>query len=427
MTARECALRALLRMERDGAYASIVAQSEARALSDARDVRLALSLVYGVCERRITLDYIGGKLAKRQMKELSPHARALLRLALYQLFYMQRLPAYAVVSETVSLARQKGERAFLNAVLRRAAEDTDVSHHLPPREKDELRYLSVSESVPLPLLRLLWTELGEAQTRDFLSAINAPPYLTLRVNTQKTDRDTLTALLTEAGYDACQTQESPFGICVSGAAAVTELPHYEDGWFFVQDESSQIAVLALAPEKGMRVLDTCACPGGKTFSALCMMQGIGNVCAHDLHESKLSLIASSAVRLGFTLAELSARDASLPLPRKELGAYDCVICDVPCSGLGVLGKKPDLRHKDLTDIEKLPELQARILENAATAVKAGGRLLYATCTVLSRENGEVVSAFLAENTDFTLKAERLLLPTKTRDGFYYAVLEKRNG
>ncbi len=426
MTARACALRALLRMERDGAYAPIVAQSEARVLQDARDVRLALSLVYGVCERRITLDHIGGKLAERQIKTLSPHTRALLRLALYQLFYMQKIPAYAVVSETVSLAKQKGERAFLNAVLRRAAADTDMTHYLPPREKDELRYLSVCESVPMPLLRRLSAELGVEKTKEVLSAINAPPYLTLRVNTQKATVDALMSALTEAGYEAQRTSESPYGISLSGNAAVTELPHYEDGWFFVQDESSQLAVCALSPTRGARVLDTCACPGGKSFSALCMMEGEGSLHARDLHESKLSLIEESARRLGFSLAELSARDASLPLDECDLGAYDFVVCDVPCSGLGVLGKKPDLRHRDLSEIDLLPALQMRILRQASRAVCDGGRLLYATCTVLAAENGEVVSAFLAENGDFTLKKERLLLPERMRDGFYYAVLEKRH-
>ncbi len=425
VTAREAALRALLRVERDGAYITLAAPAEALACADERDRRLAVALAYGTTERLVTVDYAAGRLLAKSIRDLAPHTRALLRLALYQLMYMTRLPAYAVVSETVSMGKHAGERGLLNAVLRRAASDIPALSAPPDRNRDELRHLSVKYAMPLPLVRIYAKELGVARAESVLAAFTGEPTLTLRVNPLRTSREDLAARLEQAGYTPQLPQQAPDALLLTGSCVPEELPGFAEGHFFVQDVSSQTAVRALAPRPGMRVLDVCACPGGKSFSALCLAEGRASLYACDLHQSKLSLLTDTAKRLGLAPALVTARDATQPIPQ-EWGSFDAVICDVPCSGLGVVGKKPDLRHRQLDNLQELPPLQLSILHTSAAALKPGGRLLYATCTLLSCENREVVNAFLATHSEYVLESDRTFYPDTDRtDGFYYAVLCKQ--
>ena len=219
---------------------------------------------------------------------------------------------------------------------------------------------------------------------------------------------------------------SPDGIRVTGVTNPTHLPGFEEGLFFVQDESSQLALRALLPQGDCRLLDTCAGLGGKTFSAACLLNGQGEIYASDLHEGKIGVLQEMATHLGFKNINFYCHDASLPFP-SEWGLFDCVICDVPCSGLGVIRRKPDLRHRPLEGQEALTELQSAILTRGAEMLKAGGRLLYSTCTVTHAENRGNVDAFLLNHPDFSLECDRLLMPdTDDCDGFYFAVLTKKS-
>lgn len=426
--ARRTALQQLVRWEEDDRYLGL---SLSRLPDEERG--FVTALVYGVAEHKLTLDYQISSLAGRS--DIDPVTRQILRLGLYQLQYMKTVPAHAAVDLTVSLARNRGEAGFVNALLRTALR-TPEKTALPPREKNELRYLSLRYSLPLPTLRLLCDALGRAEAEAYLAACEETVPLSVTVNTCRTDRAALLAAWQKAGIAARPSALTEDGILIDGAVSPAALPGFAEGLFFVQDEAARLAVGLLAPKSGETVADACAAPGGKSFAAAVRMKGQGKVFAYELHESKLPLIESGAARLGLDCIRAAAHDSRTPDPALT-GRADAVICDVPCSGMGVLRKKPDIRYKDTAAWSALPSLQYEILCASAAYVRPGGRLLYATCTVFDRENGEVVDRFLSGHPDFaplafTAAGERhddgrlLLLPEKHgTDGFFIALMQKK--
>lgn len=410
-TARRGALSLLLRLEAEGGYANLVADEGRLGAMEARERALLTALFYGTVERTLTLDYHIGTLAGRSAASLDPHTRALLRMGLYQILYMD-IPPHAAVSETVALGRHTGERALVNGVLRAAIRRGELLP--PPRERDLVRHLSIAHSIPAPTVRYFIGRLGEAEAEALLSAFNTRPPLYLRVNTVKTTRECFLARLADAAIDAIPDPLSPFGVRVNGAVAVDAIPGYAEGEFFVQDAASQLTSAVLAPDEGDTVLDLCACPGGKSFGAAIAMNGTGRVIARDIHESKLSLIRSGALRLGLSSVSAEVRDATLADP-DLFGRVDRVICDVPCSGLGVIAKKPDLRYRGLSSVAELSALSAKILEAAAPTLRTGGVMVFSTCTLTHEENEAAASAFLATHPEFS--AEDFTLGTlSSKDG-----------
>ena len=421
--ATSAAFFALLRCEKDGAFVSFSSQSEAKHLENERNARLAIAIAHGVIEQKIRLDYVLGTLLARRTADLNDRTRILLRIALYQLMFMDR-PAHAVVNEVVEMGEHRGEKSLLNAVLRRASSERDLLFALPPREKDELRYLSLAYAIPKDKVRIFVREFGLARTEDVLRALQKRPLLCLRVNTVKSSRDALLKLFMDAGIHAEPSLLSPDCIRITENVNPALLPGFAEGFFFVQDESSQLALRALMPKGEGRLLDCCAGLGGKTFSAACHMMGKGEIFASDLHEGKINVLQEQATRLGFENIHFRCHDASLPFPA-EWGLFDYVICDVPCSGLGVIRRKADLRHRPLDTQEELCRLQSEILLRASEMIACGGRLLYSTCTVTEAENRRNVELFLASHPQFSLESDRLLMPdTDQCDGFYFAVLIK---
>lgn len=435
MNPRMTALRLLLRYEEDGAYPNLLLSEKSAGEGDARDRAFLTTLLYGTVEHKLTLDYAIACYTENPADKLTAHTRALLRMGLYQIFYLDRVPAFAAVHETVALAAHKGEASLLNGVLRHAVRDGRPP--LPPREKNPARYLSVAMSFPLATVKRFIALFGEKATEDILRCYNEAPRITLRINTMKTTRAAYLRLLAENGIAAEEVKYAPFGVRLAESCDPTVLPGFADGLFFVQDEASQIAGAALAPEEGAKVLDLCACPGGKSFSAAMYMRDTGEILACDLHASKLPLVKTGADRLGLTAIHTMEHDATEPLAGAD-GIYDCVIADVPCSGLGVLGKKPDLRYADPARFSVLPPLQAAILDRAAACVRPGGVLLYSTCTLLPEENEERVRAFLDDHRDFipepfsvgALTAETgmvTLFPHIHRtDGFFIARMRRKD-
>ncbi len=386
------------------------------------DRGLLTTLVYGVIERQITLDAIIDSLCNRGSNDISPDVRTLLRLGLYQLAYLDRVPDHAAVNETVNMAGKRS-RGFVNAILR-AFIRNGKEIPIPEKEKDAVGYLSIKYSFCSALCRTFIESFGLARTEELFAAFGEHPDLTLRTNTLRTTKEELIAALEKQGIHALPTNESKVGIRVCDKSPVAELYGFGDGLFFVQDEASQLCVKALDAKPGMKVLDACACPGSKSFGAAIDMQNEGSVLSCDLHRNKLSLVESGAARLGISILQTEARDARHP-NEEWFGAFDRVLCDVPCSGFGVFAKKPELRYKDPAASEALPDIQLAILKNASTYVKAGGKLVYSTCTLLPEENEGNVSRFLSENKDFILKEQRTLYPdTDGTDGFFYAVLER---
>lgn len=391
MTPRKLAYDLLLKAERTRQYSNITLDNalKGEAMSDA-DKRLASILFYGVTERRITLDYRISALSDRALSELDPAVLTAIRLGLYQLIYLDRIPPHAAIKETVDLVSRKSS-GFVNAILRAHTRAPELS--LPPIGEHD-SYLSVKYSVGLPLVRRLISIFGEG-AEDILCGFDHIPDLTLRVNTLKVSREALSDHL----HDSQFTKNASTGLHTHGS--VREMYGFDDGLFFVQDEASQICVEVLAPNAGDTVLDICSCPGSKSFGAAITMNNKGKIKAFDLHENKLSLIRSGAQRLGIDIIETCAHDGRVPID-ELIGSADKVLCDVPCSGFGVLAKKPELRYKDPAESDGLPNIQLDILNNACRYLRVGGVLVYSTCTVLPAENEENIKRFLDTHTDFEL-------------------------
>ena len=426
--ARELVLDLLIRSERSGTYSNIALDKalEGSSLSEP-DRRLASALFYGIIEKRITLDYRISDLSSRPISQIDPATLNALRLGIYQLTFMDKIPPHAAINETVSLCSKKSS-GFVNGILR--AHTRKAPTELPDKEKEPTRYLSVAYSVCEPLCKEFVSIYGFDKTESIFTALGTPPKTTLRANTLILSTDTLCSSIDGAQ----RTAIAPHGVKVSGA--VRDLYGFDNGAFFVQDEASQICVEALDAHEGMTVMDICACPGSKSFGAAINMKNSGLVLSFDLHENKLSLIKSGAERLGIDIISTRAQDGKKPLPEYFMSA-DRVLCDVPCSGFGVLAKKPELRYKDPAISAGLPAIQLSILENACQYVKRGGILVYSTCTVFPEENEENVRRFLERHDDFELEPFTVgtlecktgyitLLPDEyPTDGFFVAKLKRK--
>ena len=404
MGARETALNALIACRKDGAWANGVLKDYiVRDKLDSRDAGLATRLVYGVLQNRGKLDFYLRQLLTGKLRDLHPVTRDVLHLGLYQLLEMDKIPESAAVNESVTLAKKyvKNPKAasLVNGVLRNAA-----------RKKDQLeqpKSYADKYSHPDGLISLLKQNLPKGMLEPMLMADNAAPQTVVQVNTLKTTQADLQERLEGEGVSAKPHGWMENCLVLSGTGSIENLPAFREGLFYVQDPASKLSVLCAKLPQNARVLDCCAAPGGKSFAATMAMEGTGSITSCDVHEHKTHLIANGAARLGIEIITARQQDATLFVPKWEK-AMDAVLCDVPCSGLGIIRKKPDIRYKDLSEMEQLPQLQLTILQNQARYVKPGGTLLYSTCTVLRRENEDVVKAFLAENHDFYL--EPLALP-----------------
>ena len=431
---RVLAMRSLLSTERDGKYANLEVSSilDRSRMSDA-DRGLYTALVYGVIERTVTLDEIISQYAKRPLASLDAEVRCALRLGLYQLLYMNKIPPHAAVSESVELVGGPA-RGFVNAALRsflRAGMKFDL-----PAEEDTVRYLSVKYSCPEGLCALWLDQYGRETAEQLLASSLDRSHVSVRVNTLRTSPERLADALRAAGETAEPSPLSDDMLRLFSAKVVVS-DFAAD--CFVEDEASRLAVCLLGARPGELVVDTCAAPGGKSFSLALDMENKGRVCSFDLHANKLSLVRRGAERLGISIIETEARDAREP--REDLvGKADRVLCDAPCSGFGVIAKKPDVKYRPIEQAMALPAVQLAVLRGAAAYVKSGGRLVYSTCTLNRAENEDVVRAFLAERDDFALAVPEIdlggcritdgamvtFLPHETgTDGFFAALLERR--
>lgn len=432
---RRLAHSILLACEERGQYSNLALDAAIKKnnLTDA-DRALLTRLVFGVIERRVTLDWYADMLSADGIAKIEPAVLTALRLGLYQLIYSDKIPAHAAVNESVSLVPRRAA-GFVNAILRRFLRERE-NIALPDRESEFGEYLSVKYSFPEPLCRRFEEIFGRDSAERLLAAFVNTPRLTLRVNTHKINREDLLERLTAAGHNAEPSPLSPDGIIIA-SAPLRGLPGFDEGLFFVQDEASQLCVRALDALPGMTVADTCAAPGSKSFGVALTMKNEGILHSFDLHDNKISLIRSGAERLGISIIKTEGRDARTPDPTL-VGACDRVLCDVPCSGLGVLAKKPEIRFKSLDYAAALPAIQFDILEKSSAYLKPGGILVYSTCTLLPEENEEVVSRFLASYPGFSLlpfTTGQLDVPggmiTLTphihgTDGFFIAKLKKFN-
>ena len=433
MQVREIALRMLLDYEASGKYVNLSLSSHLRDNLGAQDRALLTSLLYTTVEHKLTYDYYIAAFTKMSVDKLSDHTRNILRLGIAQIVDMDRIPGFAAVNETVKLAKNQGERSLVNGVLRNVLRTEELP--LPPREKNAARYLSVRYSIPLATVKHFISEIGEAETELLLKHFNSSHGITLTVNTCKISRDAYLEKLASLGYNAKKGEFSQITVKLSDSVNPTELPGFSEGEFFVQDEASAICAAALSPECGEYVADVCAAPGGKSYALAVISSDKAKIESSDLHESKISLIKSGRDRLGFESISLKARDAR-EIQNFDFERFDAVLCDAPCSGLGVIAKKPDLRYKDISALSELPHLQMEILSASAKKVKRGGRLVYSTCTLNSAENADLVSEFLSIHPEFSVEEFTVgslsssggmltLYPhVHNTDGFFIAKLRK---
>lgn len=402
MKARSAVVKALLAIQEDGGYSNIVLDEllETVPLSTA-DRALASRLLYGVTERRLTLDYLLNNTASTPVKKMHPAVREILRVGAYQLVYMDKMPAFAAIHEAVEQTREFGCRrlsSFVNGVLRQLQRGYEklLADLLTTDKGLELRY-----SVPREWIRVWRDTYGNEVVMGLLEALNEAPPAYIRVNTCVTTTADFCKSLQEHSVEYTGIDGLPDALLVSPASALHTLPHAMAEHFYFQDLASQWCCLALDAQPGERIADLCAAPGGKTMTVAQYMENKGCISAGDIHDHKCRAMADRVKRFGFDCISVHLRDAASEPLMTEHGVYDRVICDVPCSGLGVIRRKPEIRYKKPEEFADLPALQLRILEQGAKMVRPGGVLQYSTCTLRREENQQVVKAFLKTHPDFS--------------------------
>lgn len=441
MDAREVALLTLNACERQGGWSDGVLKKQlAQSGLDSRDAGLATQLCFGVLQNKLLLDFYLSKFSNIPLKRMESKVIQAMRIGLYQMLFLTRIPHSAAVNSAVELTRRhcKNSRAsgMVNGILRALERTLDRLPTIPM--EDEAEYLSTLYSHPRWLVETWMNQLGRQETEQLLAANNAAPSITAQVNTCRISSAALIGRLSEAGVDAQIHPWLKDCIVIRETGDLERLDSFQDGAFYVQDPASRLAVMAAGVQPGMRVLDACAAPGGKSFALSIAMENRGEVVSCDLHPHKKKLMEAGARRLGLDFMKPQTADATVFRDEWE-DAFDLVVADVPCSGLGVIRKKPDIRFKDAQPLEDLPEVQTRILDNVSRYVKPGGVLLYSTCTLLERENEHIVDAFLERHPDFTLEQFQLPEPIgvvaegrltlwphrNDTDGFFFARLRRK--
>lgn len=408
MGARETALNALIACRKEGAWSNGVLKDYIlRDRLDRRDAALATRLCYGVLQNRNKLDFYLKQLLTGKMKDLHPVVRDILHLGMYQIYELDKIPDSAAVNESVSMARkycpkQRFAPGLVNGVLRNAVKTKGTL--LEPKSLED-KY-----SHPWELIKLLRDYVGKDRIEMMLEADNDTPATVVQVNTLKTTTADLMERLQSEQVTVQPHQWLDNCLVLANTGALEHLPSFKEGLFYVQDAAARLSVLcAEIPDADIQVLDCCAAPGGKSFAAAMAMGGRGHITSCDVHAHKKDLIQNGALRLGLDNITARQQDATQDVEQWHQ-KMDVVIADVPCSGYGIIRKKPDIRYKNPADMAQLPELQLQILRKQAEYVKPGGLLLYSTCTLVRGENEGVVEAFLAENKNFSL--EPLPLPAR---------------
>lgn len=440
-TAREVAAFTLFSMEEDGAWSDGALHHYLdRAGLAPRDRALATRLAYGVVQNRMLCDWYLRQFSKVRLSKIAPRVHICLQLGIYQLALTDRIPAHAAVAETVTLIRNYAHAndrtvGFANGVLRAVAQAVEENRLPRLNCPDKESFYSLRYSHPEWLVRLLSAQYGQKETATILAANNAAAPVSIRVNRLRSTREAVLERLSADGFSV-QPHPTAEAIILAESGDIASHPLFAEGIVTIQDTASAVCVELLDPQPGTFVLDCCAAPGGKTFYIAERMRNQGTLISCDIYEHKLEKIQTGAQRLGLSIVQPTLQDAA-QFRAEWAGKADSVLCDVPCSGMGIIRKKPEIRYKDAQEIQELPTIQKSILENCAQYVKPGGTLVYSTCTILERENQAVVQEFLAQHAEF--QAEPIshpvfgtsengmitLLPSiHNTDGFFIAKLRR---
>ena len=418
ITAREAALLALNDILYNGKYSNIAVKEmlgKCRGM-DKTEKAFFTNLVYGVISRHYTLEYVISQYSAIKLKKLARYVKIILELGFYQLIYLDKVPESAAVNECVKLSKRyckKGSDRFINGVLRAFLKNRCV---IPDDN------LAVKYSFSQEMAKMFLEQFGYEFAQQLMQALNTPPDIMLRPNNLKTDADKLSELLTSEGIENTVTD---YGMVISNGFDVASNRLYKEGYFTPQDRGAYTASMVLAPKEGETIIDMCSAPGGKATHIAELIKDNGNILAFDIHEHKVSLIDNSAKRLGLKSINAHVGDSAV-YNSKLNGIADRVLCDVPCSGWGIIRRKPDIKLYH-TDLCELYDIQKKILDNGAKYVKIGGCIVYSTCTVNKKENEEIISEFLSKNKNFEKTYEKTFYPNIDGcDGFYVCRLNKND-
>lgn len=394
---RRIVLKLLVRLENDSAFSNIILDNElSNSKFSLQEKRFISAIFYGVAERKITLDSIINKYSKIKIDKLDTNCLQILRMGIYQLIYMDSVPESAAVNESVKLAKRLKNPAisgFINGILRTFIRDGKKI----PNSKNKSEQLSLEFSCPIWLVDKWLNEYGEDYTMSLLKSSLGKAPVTVRVNSIRKSVNEAIEILESDGVE-CEKTNFDNCIKISSTGAIDKTKAYNCGFIHVQDISSQLCCMALGAQSGETVLDLCSAPGGKAFTIAQIMCNQGKLLAFDLHQKRVNLIQDGAERLGLSIIDAKTNNAKEFNP--DIPMADRILCDVPCSGLGVIRRKPEIKYKNPDDFKKLPEIQYSILKTASKYLKVGGTLVYSTCTVSKAENDDVISKFLFENLDF---------------------------
>ena len=443
---REIALKSLYEINQKGAYSNIVLQNSLDN-DELRDIDRSFitELVYGTLKWQLKIDWIIGQFSNIKVKKISPWILNILRLGVYQIVFTDKIPESAACDESVKLAKKYGHSAssgFVNGVLRNIARKADTIKY-PNALADPLMYLSIQYSHPEWMVGAWLKRYGFDFTEDLLKANNEVPELCVRANTTRISAEKLVKKLTEAGLEVEKGKYSNEAIIIKSHVSLSKLQEFKNGLFQVQDESSMLVGHILDPRPGETVLDVCSAPGGKATHIAQLMNDKGRVIARDVHLHKIRLIKDAVGRLGLTAVEAELFDA-LQFDGNMEGKADRVLVDAPCSGLGIIRRKPDIKWaRNISDKKEITGLQKKILSNASRYVKDGGILVYSTCTLEPEENENIIRGFLEENREFNTEDIKSFIPSGLKveaaekgyiqlypnihgvDGFFIAKLRKR--
>lgn len=428
---RQIAFEALMKTQRDTAFSNLTIDGAlSKSNLDTRDKSFVSNLFYGVIERQLTIDYQLSRYLSKPLKKLKPEVLTILRLGAYQILFMDKVPDSAAVNESIKLSKKNGASyasGLINAVLRKVS----LNGVVLPENNDSADFLSVKFSCPCWLVEKWIREYGYEDTAAFLESSVGSADTFIRVNTTKISDDELMDILIAEGIECEKTyNDHTLKISLKGHD-IEKLDSFIKGYYHVQDIASQLCAKALKAKENDIVFDLCSAPGGKAYTVAETMNDNGRVLCFDIYENRVKLIVSGAKRLGLSSIEGRVGDASVY--NAELGLADKVLCDVPCSGLGIIRRKPEIKYKSEAELADLPDIQYAIVDNASKYVRKGGRLIYSTCTLSKAENEDVVAKFLENHSDFRSaplfsdggSCTITLMPHKNQsDGFFIACFER---
>lgn len=431
---REVALKVLYKIDKEQAYSNIELNEQIRQNRknlDEKDIGLISELVYGVTTWRLTLDEIIKKYSKIKLKKISPWIINILRMGIYQIIFLDKIPKSAAVNESVNLAKRYGHSSssnFVNAILRKV-EKTDYDDFF--EIEDDIDRISKTTSMPKWIVEELVKENGIKIAEQICKNSNLKPNITIRVNRLKIVKKELIQKLEQKGIECKEPENEEMNtqdfLILNKVKNIENLQEFKDGFFTIQDLSAGQTAKILDPRPGEMVLDACSAPGGKTTYLAELMENKGKIKAWDIHEHRTKLVEQNANRLGINIIETQVKDAT-QYDKSLDEKFDKILLDVPCLGIGVIKRKPDIKwQRKPEDIEEITLIQRKILENCSKYLKKGGTLVYSTCSILKEENEEIVMKFLSENKQFEIDGENMvnILPNKEKDGFFICKIYRK--